>query len=112
MTDGRIEFIVKGWETGESGSLKVIGRVGDVPIHLNDTFDTLCRIKRRRFPEESGDEPVVECTRPVSLRVTCIQAYDRPLNVLSQGMTGSLALEGSGSEFVAPGWILCRGPSC
>jgi hypothetical protein len=106
MINNLTEFIVKGWVTGESGRITVIGRCGDSPIHLNDQFDTLYRYKKRKYPDELGDEPVREDEKVVSLRVACIHAYDRSLQVLGQGMTGSLMLEGEGRDLVAPGCVL------
>lgn len=108
MTQDPVEFRIRYWVTGESGRVTVIGRVGAKPIHVNDIFDTLCRFEKRRYPEEKGNDPVVKDEKKVALKVACIRAYDRSLDVLSQGMTGSLMLEGEGPGSVAPGWVLRR----
>jgi hypothetical protein len=108
MDPQNIEFIVEYWVPGESGQFTVIGRCGDEPIRVNDTFDAVFRYKHRRYPDELGDEPVREVERPVSLRVECIHAYERSLGVLGQGMTGSLVLRGDGLQHVVPGWVLGR----
>ena len=66
------------------------------------------RYKRRRSPDELGDEPAREVAKPASIRVVCIHAYERSLKMLGQGTTGSLALDGDGLQYLAPGWILGR----
>lgn len=106
MNDSAIAFIVDGFVQGEH--FTAIGRCGDEPIRLGDEFDAIYRLKRRRYPEEMGDEPVREEEYPVSLKVTCIHAYGRSLPVLGQCMTGSITIEGRGAEWIAPGWLLGR----
>jgi hypothetical protein len=103
-----IEFYVEYWVAGDAGRFTVIGRCGDEPIFVNDTFDAIFRYKHRRYPDEVGDEPVREVEKPVSLRVECIHAYERSLSTLGQGMTGSLVLEGEGAVSIAAGWALGR----
>jgi hypothetical protein len=82
--------------------------VGDVPIRVGDVFDVVYRNKRRRYPDELGDEPVREVEKPAAIRVVCIHAYGRSLEMMGRGMTGSLAIEGEGLQYLAPGWILGR----
>jgi hypothetical protein len=106
MTTRPIEFIIDGLVAGERAT--VIGCCGDEPIHLGDEFDSIYRLKKRRYPDEVGDEPVREVEHPVSLKVVCIHAYDRSLPVLGQGSTGSIAIDGRGVELIAPGWVLGR----
>ena len=106
MTEKELEFIVVGFVQGEH--FTVIGRCGDVPIHVGDVFDAVFRYKRRRYPDELGDEPVREVEKPAAIRVVCIHAYERSLKTLGEGMTGSLTLEGDGLQYLAPGWILGR----
>ena len=108
MKTDRVEFIVEGIAPGEMGRTTVIGRNGDRPIHLDETFDLMVRHKRRHFSEGPRDEPVVEEERPIDVRVVCIHAYDRSLEELGEGMTGSLVLEGQGSRSLAPGWVLLK----
>lgn len=104
MIDKELQFIVAGVVHGER--FTVIGRCGDRPIHVGDVFDAVYRYKRRRYPDELGDEPVREIEKPAAIRVVSIHAYERCLQALGQGMTGSLSLEGDGLQYLAPGWIL------
>jgi hypothetical protein len=106
MADRMGEFIVDGWVTGESGRFTVIGCCGDVPIRINDRFDAIIRYKRRKYPEEMGDDPVVEFEMPASIRVEQIQAYGRSLDMLGQGMTGSMVVSGEGIERISNGMVL------
>jgi hypothetical protein len=106
MIDRELIFIVDGIVEGEF--FTVLGRCGDAPIHVGEVFDAVYRNKRRRYPDELGDEPVREVEKPAAIRVVCIHAYERSLKALGEGMTGSLALEGDGLQFLAPGWILGR----
>ncbi len=100
------EFIVKGWVTGESGRLTVIGRCGDEPIQVGDEFDALVRYKRPKYPDELGGSPSPIEEKPVKLRVEYIRAYEQQLSELGRGMTGSLVLDGEGKDDVAEGWVL------
>lgn len=106
MTGDLIEFIIDGLVPGRH--LTIVGCCGDEPIRLGDEFDAIYRLKKRRYPEEVGDEPVREREHPVSLKVVCVHAYGKSLPELGQGMTGSVAVEGLGGEMIAPGWILGR----
>ena len=106
MTDKFYEFIVVGLVQGDP--FTVIGRCGDVAIHVGDVFDAVYRYKHRRYPDELGNEPIREAEKPATIRVLCIHAYERSLVALGEGMTGSLTLEGDGLEYLAPGWILGR----
>ena len=101
-----IEFIVEFWEMGGTGRFTVFGRCGSVPIRLNDEFDAVYRYKHRRYPDEVGDEPVREVEKPASLRVVSIHAYEKSLSTMGQGMTGSLVIEGDGTQYIAAGWAL------
>ena len=106
MRNRNLEFIIAHYVPGEH--FTVIGRCGDLTIRIGDTFDTLARYKRPKTLEDYGREPVQEAEIPVSIRVTCVHAYERSLEALGEGMTGSLALEGDGLEKIAPGWVLER----
>jgi hypothetical protein len=106
MAEKELEFIVAGIVEGRQYS--VIGRCGDVPIHVEDEFDAVFRYKRRRRPDELGDEPVREVEKPAAIRVVGIHAYESCLRTLGEGMTGSLTLEGDGLQYLAAGWILGR----
>jgi hypothetical protein len=104
MTNQELQFIVDGFVHGEQ--FTVLGWCGDVSIHVGDVFDLVYRNKRRRYPDEMGDDPIREVEKPVTIRVVGIHAYERCLKTLGQGMTGSLTLEGEGTQYLAPGWIL------
>jgi hypothetical protein len=104
MAEKELEFIVDSFVDGEH--FTVIGRCGDVPIHVGDVFDAVFRYKRRRYPDELGDEPVREVEKPAAIRVVCIHAYQRSLQTMGPGMAGSLTLEGDGLQYLAPGWVL------
>jgi hypothetical protein len=106
MAQKQLEFIVCG--VVQSEHFTVLGRCGDVQIHVGDVFDEVYRYKRRRYPDEMGDDPVREVEKPAAIRVVCIHAYQRSLQVMGRGMTGSLTLEGEGLQYLAPGWILGR----
>ena len=106
VIDRELMFIVDGFVHGEHFS--VLGHCGDAPIHVGEVFDAVYRNKRRRYPDELGNEPVREVEKPASIRVVCIHAYERSLKALGEGMTGSLTLEGEGLQCIAPGWILGR----
>jgi hypothetical protein len=101
-----IEFMVVGFVEGQNVTL--IGRCGDEPIARGDEFNAIYRLKPRRYPEESGDLPVRMEEHLVSLRVVAIQAYGRSFDILGQGSTGSITVEGDGSDRIATGWIVGR----
>jgi hypothetical protein len=101
-----LQFIFDGFADVERSI--ALGRCGDVPIHVGDVFDVVYRNKRRRYPDEMGDDPIREVEKPAAIRVVGIHAYERCLKTLGQGMTGSLTLEGDGLQYLAPGWILGR----
>ncbi len=106
MNNLELEFIVV--EVIEGPGFKVLGRCGDVPIHVGDLFDAVFRYRPCRTLEELGTEPVREVEESAAIRVVGIHAYDRPLMTMGQGMTGSLMLEGDGLQYLAAGWILGR----
>ena len=106
MIKNELQFIVVGVVHGVQ--FTALGRCGGVPIHVGDMFDAIYRHKHRRWPDELGDDPVREVEKPAAIRVVCIHAYERSLKMLGQGATGSLALEGDGLQYLAPGWILGR----
>lgn len=106
MIEKEFQFIVDFLVRGER--LTVLGRCGDLPIHVGDRFDAVYRYKRRRYPDELGDEPVREVEKPAAIRVASIHAYDMCLPTLGESMTGSLTIEGDGLQYLAPSWILGR----
>jgi hypothetical protein len=97
-----IGFIVNGFVEGESGHFHVIGRCGDDPIRIGDIFDVIRPSSHSSLLAE-GD---AEGTRTIRLRVEHIQAYQRRLEELGSGMTGTIDLCGQGLEFVKPGSVL------
>ena len=101
-----IEFIVDGIRPRRA-ILPCSAAVATLPIHVGEVFDAVYRYKRRRYPDELGDEPVREVEKPAAIRVVCIHAYERSLTI-GEGMTGSLTLDGDGLQYIAPGWILGR----
>ncbi len=100
------EFLVDGWVTGASGRFTVIGCCGDIPIRVDDRFDAIFHYKGRKYPEEMGDEPIREGEIPASIRIEGIQAYGRSLEMLGQGMTGSIVVSGEGVERISAGMVL------
>jgi hypothetical protein len=104
MINKELQFIVDRIVDGEH--FTVLGRCGDMSIHVGDVFDAVYRYKHRRYPDELGDEPVREVEKSAAIRVLCIHAYQRSLQTLGGGHTGSLTLEGDGLQYLAPGWIL------
>lgn len=105
MEQNDLQFIVVGVVEGEH--FTVLGRCGDVPIQVGDVFDAVYRYKRRSRAE-LGDEPVREIEKPAAIRVNYIYIFNKSTQMMGQGMTGSLSLEGEGLQFLAPGWILGR----
>ena len=79
------------------------------PIRIGDQFSAAIRYKPFRYPDEVGDYPVRITEEPAALRVVCIHAYERSLQMLGQGMTGSIVVEGDGLNHVAPGWARISG---
>ncbi len=108
MIDREMMFVVVTHVDAPGERVIVVGRCGDVLIHVGELFDIVYRNKRRRYPDELGDDPVREVEKPAAIRVVCIHAYGQSLKALGQGMTGSLTLEGDGLQYIAPGWILGR----
>ncbi len=107
MIDRNIEFIVKGVVTGEPGRYMVIGRCGDEPIRVGDVFSCLFRYKKGTYPQDAEHPSKREGEqRPIDVRVRGLQAYDKDLNELGPGMTGSIWLEGQGVQQVQPGMVL------
>jgi hypothetical protein len=100
----KTSFYVNGTVEGEQRH--VIGRCGDSPIRRGEVFVTACRYKSRERLQGFATPPELVASTPVSLHVIDIQAYDRHLDELGAGMTGSLILDGEGFERVGPGTIL------
>jgi hypothetical protein len=102
-----IQFIVNAVESEQK---HVIGRCGEMPIHVGDVFDFVVNYKPRKYPDEVGEPPVLVRETSVALRVAHIHAYESCLDELGQGMTGALVLDGDGLQHVAPGAVLEQSP--
>ena len=76
------------------------GRVHEAAILLGDVFTELAWMPWFAEPVNGirVGEPTVQ--HLVALRVEGIEAYQRPLEFLSSGMTGALRLTGSGRELL------------
>jgi hypothetical protein len=76
------------------------GRVYEADILLGDVFTELVWTPWLSEPVNGSrvGEPTVQ--HAVALRVEGIEAYQRPLDFLSSGMTGALRLSGSGRELL------------
>jgi hypothetical protein len=103
-TRAKVTFLVEGTVEGEQAY--VIGRCGESPIRRGDVFAMACRYRARQSLEEFDTPPEILTSCPVSLRVIEIRAYDRPLDELGPGMTGSLVLSGEGMGRIGPGTVL------
>jgi hypothetical protein len=84
----------------------LVGRCGDEPISKGQVLSAVYRYKKRRYPDEMGNDPVREIERPVRLEVVEIQIHGRSFEQLGQGMTGALFVKGEGIDCLAPGWVL------
>jgi hypothetical protein len=101
MLANQIGFIVRHTVQDASGRFHVIGRCGDAPIRVGDTFSVL------HVPNGvANDKPSIGDARPVQLKIVGIQAYQRNLSELGGGMTASIDLEGSGADELVPDAIL------
>jgi hypothetical protein len=93
-----VEYVVKDSEN----YFHAIGRCGDGPIQIGDEF---IRIHAPSLRDRSTYKGMGESS-PVKLRVERIQAYQRELSMLGQGMTGTIDLRGEGLNRVIPGSVL------
>ncbi len=97
------EFFVAGYMDGDA--FRVVGRCGDIPIRVGDVFDAMYRYKP--YKDLGPDEdPIRHKEMPASIRVLAINAINRDLPMLGQGMTGALTVEGEGIEDITSGWVL------
>jgi hypothetical protein len=84
----------------------LIGRCGGVPVRKGDVFHAAYRYKLGRYPDEMGEEPVRLDDAAVRLEVAEIQAHNRSLDLLGQGMTGAVFVRGEGLDRLAPGGVV------
>jgi hypothetical protein len=97
-----IGFIVVSCVRGESGRFHAIGRCGDRAIRIGDTFTSI-------YLPDRADEivsPGPDTRTEVRLHIVGVQAYQKMLSVLGEGMTGTIDLEGPDVNLVAPGAVL------
>ncbi len=95
-----ITFIVNGIVADDDTFFHAIGRCGDSVIRIGDVFDTML------VPVRPSDKTQLGPPQTVSLRVERIQAYQRQLDELGIGMTGTIDLRGNANRAVVPGTIL------
>jgi hypothetical protein len=107
MRAAGIRFIVNAIEGDQK---HVVGRCGEMPIHVGDVFDFVINYKPRKYPDEVGDTAVPLKETSVALRVAHIHAYESCLDELGGGMTGALVLDGEGLQCIAPGAVLESSP--
>jgi hypothetical protein len=86
------EFFASGVITGASGVYHVIGRCGDLPVRVGDVFEKIAH------PQEAS--------KPAQLRVERIEAYQRSLDAMSPGLTGTIDLIGQGVQWLKPHCVL------
>jgi hypothetical protein len=70
-------------------------RCGDGCFNIGHIFTVATRYKKRRYPDEFGDKPIVEEQRPIQLTVTRIQAFGKDFEEMGWGMGCGLDLEGT-----------------
>lgn len=98
------EYFVAGFIQGRE--FHVVGRNGDSPIEVGDTFDAIYRYEYRTSPDGLSVDAIRFAEKKASIRVVGIFAFNRDLNLLGQAMTCRLTLEGEGIEHIGPGWVL------
>jgi hypothetical protein len=98
----KVGFVIEYVVSDSESYFHAIGRCGDYAIHVGDEFDKIYApaiMLRDAYPglgEESR----------VNLRVERVQAYQRELEELGRGMTGTIDLCGEGLKQVVPGAVL------
>jgi hypothetical protein len=97
-----IGFVIEYVVSDSDRYFHAIGRCGDRPIQVGDRFETIHApaIILRGAYQGLGE------ASPVKLRVERIQAYQRQLDKLGEGMTGTVDLRGEGLDRVVPGAVL------
>jgi hypothetical protein len=95
-----ISFIVNGIVADDDTFFHAIGRCGDAAIRIGDVFETMY------VPVRASDKTQLGPPQSVSLKVERIQAYQRQLDELGVGMTGTIDLRGNANRAVVPGTIL------
>jgi hypothetical protein len=110
MSESAAEFVVVGEVEGtqlfDEPYRTVIGRCGDLPIHVGDRFEFIVQFAQPETIADYENEPVEISREAISLTVRHIRAYERDRQLLDRGMTGSLVLTGAGIEKVSGGCTL------
>ncbi len=97
MSDA-IGFIVEGVVTDSDTYYHLIGRCCDIPIHIGDRFE----VAYAPAKPIGRDYPGLGVAGSVKLRVERIQSYQRQLEMLGEGMTGTIDVRGEGLNRVEP----------
>jgi hypothetical protein len=103
--DRLIEFGIGGVEKSQLGYL-VIGRCHEETIRVGDVFTAVYKLTPVRAPDGGYVYSTRTGDRPVSFRVTSIEAYRRFLNELGPGSTARLELVGTGGSELVAGEVL------
>jgi hypothetical protein len=99
-----IEFGISAVKLSDS-CITVEGRCHKGPISLHDTFTAASEMTVETSSESCKARDLLP-TAAVKLRVDVISAYRHQLQELSQSMTASLQLSGSGIEHIKVGMVL------
>lgn len=84
----------------------VVGRCGDEPLTVGDTFTDLYYYIPPENLEGFGQPSKLAHVQHVQLTIKGMWNYDRYFNVISEGLTAKLLLTGTGSEQLKEGSIL------
>ena len=111
MTQHLPEFIIVATvdhgEEAPAGRQRVaVGRCGDVPIRKGGHFRSIYRYRKAASTKDLGELPVRTDETAVDLVVVEIQAHNRSLDHLGEGMTGALFLSGDGLARIDKGWVV------
>jgi len=74
------------------------GRNGDLPLKIGDHFTNATIYKHRKYPDDYDKEPEMEYSESVNLRIIAISAYGKDLELLGEGTTGYITVEGDDSS--------------
>lgn len=103
--DKKKEFIVSGVVAGSQ--VRVVGRCGDVAVHVGDVFDALYRYQPPNSLADYARAAPRACEEhPLAIRIEAIESYGQNLGHLSSGMTGSMHVTGIGCEHIGPNVVL------
>ena len=97
-----IGFLVKEIVADSDTYYHLMGRCCDFPIHVGDSFEVVYAATK----SVGRDYPGLGAAGRVKLRVERIEAYQRQLEMLGEGMTGMIDVRGEGLDRVEPGAVL------